>query len=106
LILLIEDESSIRTVTRRTLETFGYRVMPACDGAEAIAVYARNQPDVSVVVTDMMMPVMDGAATIEVLRPDESRGKDYRSERNERGLQFDSSDPPERTLRPVKAVLD
>ena len=49
---------------KRTLEAFGYRVLLASDGAEAVALYAQHQAEIAVVLTDMMMPVMDGAATI------------------------------------------
>ncbi len=68
LIMVIDDEPSIRTITRQTLESFGYRVLLASDGAEAVALFATHQSDVSAVITDMMMPIMDGPATIQVLR--------------------------------------
>ncbi len=67
-VLVIDDEEAIRTVTQHALEAFGYRVLTATDGAEGIAIYARRRGDIAVVLTDMMMPVMDGAATIAVLR--------------------------------------
>ena len=67
-ILVVDDESSIRQITRRTLEAFGYRVLLASDGSEAISTYVRNQHEIALVLTDMMMPVMDGPATIHVLR--------------------------------------
>ncbi len=68
LILVIDDETSVRQITRQTLEAFGYRVMLATDGADAIAQYAVRTLDVACVLTDMMMPVMDGVTTIRVLR--------------------------------------
>jgi PAS domain S-box-containing protein len=67
LVLVVDDEVSVREITRQTLESFGYRVMLASDGAEAIACYARERERIDVVLTDMMMPVMDGAAAIRVL---------------------------------------
>jgi PAS domain S-box-containing protein len=67
LVLVVDDESSIREITQQTLETFGYRVITAGDGAEAVALYARQANDIAVVLTDMMMPIMDGSATIQVL---------------------------------------
>ena len=67
-ILVVEDEPSVRSVTRQTLEQFGYEVLLASDGAEAVSVYARNPGTIDLVFTDMMMPVMDGPATIQVLR--------------------------------------
>ncbi|HVU22685.1 MAG TPA: PAS domain S-box protein [Opitutus sp.] len=68
LVLVADDEEIIRYVARRTLERAGYRVLTAANGAEAKSLYARNQPHVAVVLTDMSMPVMDGAATIAALR--------------------------------------
>ena len=68
LVLVIDDEAPVRQVTKQTLEAFGYRVVLAVDGAEAIAVFARQGAEIAVVLTDMMMPVMDGPATIQVLR--------------------------------------
>ena len=67
LILVVDDEESIREITRGTLETFGYRVLTASDGTEALALYVDHQ-EVAVVLTDMMMPFMDGPATIRALR--------------------------------------
>lgn len=67
LILLVEDEAVVRDITRQTLESFGYRITCASDGAEAVAVYAREQDRIDLVLTDMMMPVMDGPSTIQVL---------------------------------------
>ena len=67
LVLVVDDEASVRQITRQTLEAFGYRVLLASDGAEAVAIYAAERERVAVVLTDMMMPVMDGPATIQVL---------------------------------------
>ncbi len=66
-ILVIDDEASVRTITKQTLETFGYQVLTAADGADGVATYAQNVARIAVVLTDMMMPVMDGAATIRAL---------------------------------------
>jgi PAS domain S-box-containing protein len=68
LILVVDDEASVRQITKQTLEAFGYRVLLAADGAEALAAYSTHGPEISAVLTDMMMPVMDGPATIRVLR--------------------------------------
>ncbi len=67
LILVVDDEASVREITRQTLEAFGYRVVLAGDGTEAVAVYAARSAEIAVVLTDMTMPVMDGLATIQVL---------------------------------------
>ncbi len=66
-VLVIEDEVSILTITSETLRTFGYRVLTATDGAEGLALYAQNQNEVAVVLMDMMMPVLDGLATMRAL---------------------------------------
>ncbi|HVZ78661.1 MAG TPA: ATP-binding protein, partial [Gemmatimonadaceae bacterium] len=68
LILVVDDEPSVREITRRTLERFGYRVVLASDGAEAVATYAQQQGEIAGVITDMMMPVVDGPAAILALR--------------------------------------
>jgi PAS domain S-box-containing protein len=68
LILVIDDEEAIRTMVQRTLERFGYRVILAANGAEGVALYSRQGGEVSLVLTDMTMPVMNGPATIVALR--------------------------------------
>jgi CheY-like chemotaxis protein len=68
LILVVDDETSVRQITQQTLEAFGYRVILAADGAEAVAIYAVRASEIAVVLTDMTMPVMDGMSTIRVLR--------------------------------------
>ncbi|HEX5888548.1 MAG TPA: PAS domain S-box protein [Pyrinomonadaceae bacterium] len=68
LILVVDDEESIREITRGTLETFGYRVLTASDGTEALALYADKKNEIAAVLTDMVMPFMDGAATIRALQ--------------------------------------
>lgn len=68
LVLVVDDEPAIRTMVKRTLERFGYRVLLAAHGAEAIATYANASERIDVVLTDMAMPVMDGPATIIALQ--------------------------------------
>ena len=68
LILVVDDEDSIREITRGTLETFGYEVLTAADGTEALALYADKKNEIAVVLTDMVMPFMDGPATIRALQ--------------------------------------
>ncbi|HTJ78116.1 MAG TPA: PAS domain S-box protein [Rariglobus sp.] len=66
-ILVVDDEVAILTITQQTLEAFGYRVLVAHDGAEAIAEYAQHRDIIAAVITDMVMPIMDGPATINAL---------------------------------------
>ncbi|OIR05176.1 blue-light-activated protein [mine drainage metagenome] len=68
LVLVVDDEVAIRDITRHTLESFGYRVLLAEDGAQAVSVYAERRDEIALVVTDMMMPVMDGVALAVALR--------------------------------------
>jgi PAS domain S-box-containing protein len=68
LLLVVDDEESIRATLGRTLERHGYRVLLAQDGAEAVALYAERKAGIAAVITDMMMPVMDGPATIVALQ--------------------------------------
>jgi CheY-like chemotaxis protein len=65
---VVDDERFVREMTRHTLETFGFQAVTATDGSEAVALYAANPEDISLVLTDMMMPVMDGPTTIAALR--------------------------------------
>jgi PAS domain S-box-containing protein len=68
LIMVVDDEASVRMVAQRMLEAFGYRVVLASDGSEATAIYADKKDEIAAVITDMMMPVMDGPTTIRALR--------------------------------------
>jgi PAS domain S-box-containing protein len=67
-VLLVEDEAAIRQVAKGTLEAYGYQVVTAVNGAEAMSAYIARQGAVDVLLTDMSMPVMDGEALIRVLR--------------------------------------
>ena len=67
-VLVVDDEQTIREITQQTLEAFGYKAILAADGAEAVTRYAQYRDSIAIVLTDMMMPVMDGPATIKVLR--------------------------------------
>jgi len=67
-ILVVDDEIPILTVIQQTLNAFGYQVLTAEHGAQAIGLFAANRDKIALVLTDMMMPVMDGPATILALR--------------------------------------
>jgi PAS domain S-box-containing protein len=68
LILVVDDEESIRMVAQKTLNRFGYQVVAAANGAEALAIYARQPKEIAAVLTDMAMPIMDGLALIMALK--------------------------------------
>ncbi len=68
MVLVVDDEEAIRKVVRSTLERFGYGVMLASNGAEAVALYAQHGQRIALVLTDMAMPIMDGPATIVAIK--------------------------------------
>ncbi|MEL6779790.1 MAG: response regulator [Cyanobacteria bacterium J06597_16] len=68
-ILMIDDEVDIQTVARIGLTTLsGWDVLTASSGAEGIAQALRRQPDA--ILLDVMMPDMDGVATLKALKAD------------------------------------
>ena len=66
-VLVVDDEAAVREITRLTLEAFGYHVMLATHGAEAVSLYSEYADTIAMVITDLMMPVMDGLAVIHAL---------------------------------------
>jgi len=59
-ILLAEDDESVRHLTERTLSSYGYRVLSACDGEEAVGMLRRHGEEIAMVVLDVVMPKMGG----------------------------------------------
>ena len=59
-VLLTEDEQDVREIAREFLESGGYRVIEAKDGAEAIELAAQHRGQIQLLVTDMVMPGMTG----------------------------------------------
>jgi PAS domain S-box-containing protein len=71
-VLVLEDNPEVRAITRSLLEIYGYRVIEAEDGLEGVALFSRHQDDISLVITDVVMPRMGGkeaVAEMEKLRP-------------------------------------
>jgi len=67
-ILVVDDEAGILAATCKLLERHNYRPLPATDGAEALTVFARHRGEIRLIMTDVMMPVMDGLALTRVIR--------------------------------------
>jgi len=67
-VLLVEDEDAVRSFAARALGQRGYRVLEATTGAEALDLFARHDGDVDLVVSDVVMPEMDGPTLCERLR--------------------------------------
>ena len=68
LILVVNDEIAVRAVATKILEKFGYRVVSAAEGTEALAVFMQNRTAIAAIITDMLMPGMDGPDLVRVLR--------------------------------------
>jgi len=64
-VLLVEDEESLRTLTRSILEQGGYTVLEACDGREAVDIAREHKGPIHLLLTDMVMPGMNGRAAAE-----------------------------------------
>ncbi len=67
-ILLVDDDDGVRLVTRRTLERHNYKVLLAVDGADGVAVFAQHSHEISLVVADVVMPVLNGPQMIGAIR--------------------------------------
>ncbi len=68
LILVIDDESAIREITKSTLEVHNYNVITASDGIDGLTTYVQNKDAIKLVITDIMMPHMDGVAVVRALQ--------------------------------------
>jgi PAS domain S-box-containing protein len=67
LILVVDDEAAVQEITQTSLEIYGYKVLIASDGIEAIALYTRHKDEIKAVLMDIMMPSMDGTTAIRTL---------------------------------------
>jgi two-component system, cell cycle sensor histidine kinase and response regulator CckA len=59
-ILLVDDEPSVLGLTQISLKRMGYTVLTASDGVEGAALFAKEVDSISILVTDVQMPKMDG----------------------------------------------
>jgi CheY-like chemotaxis protein len=59
-ILIVEDDELVRKLTSDVLKMFGYRVLTAANGAEAIAAYEATEQTIDLLLTDVVMPIMSG----------------------------------------------
>jgi CheY-like chemotaxis protein len=67
-ILLVEDEPDVLEVNQILLEELGYQVLAATNGKQALEIYATHKEKIALVLTDMVMPEMDGLALNEALK--------------------------------------
>lgn len=71
-ILVVEDEASVRELTRKILVSSGYTVLEATNGNDALLLYGGRRDDIDLVVTDVVMPLMSGpelAKRLKVMTP-------------------------------------
>jgi two-component system, cell cycle sensor histidine kinase and response regulator CckA len=69
-VLLVEDEDAVRSFAARALGQRGYQVLEASTGTEALDVFESHQGDVDLVLSDVVMPEMDGPTLMAKLRRD------------------------------------
>jgi two-component system cell cycle sensor histidine kinase/response regulator CckA len=67
-VLLVEDEPGVRSLARRALQRFGYRVLEAGNGQEALMVARRFESAIDLLLTDVVMPEMGGRELAQILK--------------------------------------
>ena len=68
-VLLVEDEDSVRQLVRETLESRGYRVLEAANGGDALTLAAAHADPIHLVITDVVMPGLNGHELVQQLQP-------------------------------------
>ena len=67
-VLIVDDEAIVRNITNKLLRRFGYQVLMASDGNEAIRIYESKHQDIDVILLDLNMPSLNGRSTVENIR--------------------------------------
>jgi len=68
LILVVDDDTSMREVTTATLSGHGYRVLSASDGPEGVALFAPRCLEIRAIIADLHTPHLDGVALLRIVR--------------------------------------
>jgi PAS domain S-box-containing protein len=68
IVLVVEDDCSVRTILAATLEAYGYRVLLAENGAQAVDRFRDQRASIALVITDLTMPVLDGPRALRAIR--------------------------------------
>jgi len=112
-IILAEDYEMLRGVTRVLLESYGYRVIEAKDGRDALEVFGRDPDAVDLVMLDVTMPNMDGREAYEKMATIKPGLKVlFTSGSNEEaaslgGMVFvKKPSPPDMLVRKIRELLD
>jgi two-component system cell cycle sensor histidine kinase/response regulator CckA len=67
LVMIVDDEVAVREITTSILDNYGYKSITAADGTEALALYAMEGEKIDAIMMDIIMPHLDGIATIRAL---------------------------------------
>ena len=67
-VLLVEDDASVRSMTKKMIRRLGYKVIEAQDGVEAVRLFQEHQNEIDCVLSDLTMPRMNGWETLTALR--------------------------------------
>ena len=67
-ILIVDDEQTVRTVAKQMAQRFGFDVLLAADGIEAVELFRENSDDIACVLLDLTMPRMDGEEAFREMR--------------------------------------
>ena len=67
-VLVVDDEETVRQTAQNILERYGYKVLIAADGREAVEIFRQAPQAVSVVMLDLTMPVMSGEEALRALK--------------------------------------
>jgi two-component system, cell cycle sensor histidine kinase and response regulator CckA len=70
-ILLADDEAVLRDLGRAVLERYGYQVILACDGQEAVEIYRRERSRIDLIILDQTMPRLSGSEALQMLRAED-----------------------------------
>jgi len=117
-ILLAEDEQTVRALVRSVLEKYGYTVLVADNGADAVERFREHRDGIDLLILDVIMPKMNGKDVFNLIRSEAPQMKalfmsgytgDILSNKGilEEGLSFISKPvPPKSLLRKVRLVLE
>jgi two-component system, cell cycle sensor histidine kinase and response regulator CckA len=67
-LLMVEDDNSILKIYKEVLGRYGYRILTASDGVEAMEIYAAHSAEIQMVIVDAIMPRMNGYDVVELIR--------------------------------------
>jgi PAS domain S-box-containing protein len=68
LILVVDDEASVRNIVQTSLEEFNYKILTASNGIDAFSLYAEHKNEISLVLMDIQMSLIDGLSVIRVVQ--------------------------------------